>query len=219
MAFPADAVVVGNLRKRGRKRVGSLDGHHQPVRACRVGGPAVVAGVVGVNSVDLDARELGRERPNRGLDPLDDGTNDVNQGGTGDPDLDGLLETSGALTISDTDSGQANFNAATISGTYGDLTVDAAGNWSYAANNTQAAIQNLPAGATLTDTITVTTADGTVVHLSDIATVTEGFEESDRAGMYNGVSSIELEVLEPVWRATYLARTSVSRCIREPVAI
>jgi multidrug efflux pump subunit AcrB len=40
----------------------------------------------------------------------------------------------------------------------------------------------------------VATADGTIVHLRDIARVTEGFEETDRAGMYNGLPSIELEV-------------------------
>ncbi len=79
-----------------------------------------------------------------------------------DPDLDGLLETGGSLTIADEDSGEANFTAGTINGTYGDLTIDAAGNWTYAADNTQAAIQSLAGGATLTDTITVTSADGTV---------------------------------------------------------
>ncbi len=78
-----------------------------------------------------------------------------------DPDSDGLLETGGAMTISDADTGEANFSTATLSGTYGTLTIDAAGNWNYAAANTQAAIQTLPAGATLTDTFTVTTADGT----------------------------------------------------------
>ncbi|UTW43331.1 VCBS domain-containing protein [bacterium SCSIO 12844] len=41
------------------------------------------------------------------------------------------LTTSGTLTISDTDTGEAVFNAETISGTYGDLTIEADGDWSY----------------------------------------------------------------------------------------
>ncbi|UTW43334.1 VCBS domain-containing protein [bacterium SCSIO 12844] len=39
------------------------------------------------------------------------------------------LTTSGTLTISDTDTGEAVFNAETISGTYGDLTIEADGDW------------------------------------------------------------------------------------------
>ncbi|UTW43345.1 VCBS domain-containing protein [bacterium SCSIO 12844] len=45
------------------------------------------------------------------------------------------LTTSGTLTISDTDTGEAVFNAETISGTYGDLTIEADGDWSYSADN------------------------------------------------------------------------------------
>lgn len=47
-----------------------------------------------------------------------------------------------------------------MSGTYGDLTIDSAGNWIYDANNNQAAIQALDAGQSMTETLTVTTADG-----------------------------------------------------------
>ena len=78
-----------------------------------------------------------------------------------DPDVDTLLETTGASTISDPDAGESNFVAQIISGTYGDLTIDAAGNWSYAAGNMQAAIQQLHAGESVSDVLSVTTADGT----------------------------------------------------------
>ena len=78
-----------------------------------------------------------------------------------DPDADGLLESGAALTIADPDTGQSSFVAETVSGAYGSLTIDAAGNWRYAADNTQAAIQQLDAGQSVTDTLTVTTADGT----------------------------------------------------------
>ncbi len=78
-----------------------------------------------------------------------------------DPDLDGLLETSGTMTISDEDSGEDQFAAGIVNGTYGSITIDTAGNWSYAADNTQAAIQQLGAGDSITDTISVATEDGT----------------------------------------------------------
>ncbi|UTW43995.1 VCBS domain-containing protein [bacterium SCSIO 12844] len=42
--------------------------------------------------------------------------------------------------MSDTDTGEAVFNAETISGTYGDLTIEADGDWSYSADNSQSAI-------------------------------------------------------------------------------
>jgi len=73
-----------------------------------------------------------------------------------DPDVDTLLETSGTLTIVDPDAGESSFQAGTVSGTYGSLTIDTAGNWAYSADNTQAAIQQLDVSETLTDTLTVT---------------------------------------------------------------
>ena len=53
-----------------------------------------------------------------------------------DPDTDGLLETSWRVDHQRRRyrPGQS-FNVGTISGTYGDLTIDAAGNWTYAADN------------------------------------------------------------------------------------
>ena len=78
-----------------------------------------------------------------------------------DPDLNTQLETSGSLTVSDLDAGEASFTAATVTGSYGQLSIDAAGNWSYTADNLQAAIQSLADGSTITDTVTITSADGT----------------------------------------------------------
>jgi VCBS repeat-containing protein len=77
-----------------------------------------------------------------------------------DPDGNNLLEASGKLTITDPDSGDAVFNSATHAGTYGSLTIDAAGNWRYSASNSLASIQNLNSGASVTDTLTVNSAGG-----------------------------------------------------------
>ncbi|MBO9484778.1 VCBS domain-containing protein, partial [Salinisphaera sp. G21_0] len=72
-----------------------------------------------------------------------------------------VLSASGTLTISDSDAGEAQFIATTITGSYGDLTLDASGQWSYSADNSQSAIQQLGDGETLAETLTVTSADGT----------------------------------------------------------
>ena len=71
------------------------------------------------------------------------------------------LTDSGILTVADVDTGEAEFNPETIAGTYGSLTIDALGNWTYSADNTPLIIQQLGATASLTETITVSTIDGT----------------------------------------------------------
>ena len=77
------------------------------------------------------------------------------------------LTDSGILTVADVDTGEAEFNPETIAGTYGSLTIDALGNWTYSADNTPLTIQQLGATASLTETITVTTIDGTT-HAIDV---------------------------------------------------
>ena len=96
------------------------------------------------------------------------GTNDVPVIGgnsAGNVNEDGQLSTSGQLTISDVDSGQSSFQliAAGTAGAnnHGTFAVAADGSWSYALNNADPAVQALAAGATLSDTITVTSLDGT----------------------------------------------------------
>jgi VCBS repeat-containing protein len=96
-----------------------------------------------------------------------------------DPDFDTLLETSGTLTIVDPDPGESSFQAATINGIYGDLTIDVAGNWAYSADNTQAAIQALGVGETLIDTLTVATFDGTT---HDITITINGADDAPVIG-------------------------------------
>ena len=76
------------------------------------------------------------------------------------------LTASGALTVTDADAGEASFTAETVTGTYGDLTIDANGNWSYSADNTQSAIQSLADGDSLTDTVTVQSVDGTTKNIT-----------------------------------------------------
>ena len=71
------------------------------------------------------------------------------------------------------------FTAGPYGGIYGVITLDAAGNWDYAANTNQAAIQNLAAGATIVDTITVSSVDGTT---HDINITITGTNDAPVAG-------------------------------------
>ncbi|WP_422492148.1 VCBS domain-containing protein [Endozoicomonas sp. ALD068] len=94
------------------------------------------------------------------------GTNDVavitgDDSGSVTEDAGNTLMTSGTLSIADVDGGEASFTPETITGTYGSLTIDGSGSWSYSASNNHADIQALGNGDTLTETLTVRTLDGT----------------------------------------------------------
>ena len=73
-------------------------------------------------------------------------------------ETDAALSTGGALTISDVDSA-AEFVAQTdVAGENGSFSIDAAGNWTYTANS---AFDELNVGDSISDTFTVSAADGT----------------------------------------------------------
>jgi len=77
-----------------------------------------------------------------------------------DPDGDGFLETSGVVSISNADAGESGFVAETISGAYGDLTINSNGNWNYVADNDQNSLMLLKSTEIAIDTFAVTTLDG-----------------------------------------------------------
>ncbi|WP_024372995.1 VCBS domain-containing protein, partial [Vibrio natriegens] len=81
----------------------------------------------------------------------------------------GELEANGQLTVQDVDSGEAAFTPITdvISDSgYGHFSLSADGQWQYHADNNQPYIQQLAAGEPLTDSITVTSVDGTTHTIS-----------------------------------------------------
>jgi len=90
----------------------------------------------------------------------------------------------GALRIEDVDDGEARFQVpASLNGTYGTFTFDAAtGEWSYRLDNSRPVTQALAQNQQVTDTLTVTSADGTatqdivvtITGSNDIPTVTDG---------------------------------------------
>jgi len=78
---------------------------------------------------------------------------------------DGVLTTGGKLNVTDPDAGQAVFVAQNVPTTYGQFTIGTDGTWSYQLDNTNPTVQGLGAGQTLTETRTVTTADGTTANV------------------------------------------------------
>ncbi|XGB65114.1 VCBS domain-containing protein [Vibrio chagasii] len=71
------------------------------------------------------------------------------------------LQTSGTLTITDVDTGEAHFSNTDVAGALGTLHLKDNGAWTYDLDNTNPTVQALGKGATATDTITVHSADGT----------------------------------------------------------
>ncbi|MDQ0568544.1 VCBS repeat-containing protein [Variovorax paradoxus] len=101
------------------------------------------------------------------------------------------LSTSGALTIADVDAGQSNFapQASTAGGNgYGSFTLAADGNWTYTANNSQTAIQQLAAGQTISDSFTAVSSDGTASQLVTV-TITGTNDVPVIAGVASGAVS------------------------------
>ena len=76
---------------------------------------------------------------------------------------DGTLAASGTLSVSDADTAEGSFESTSDPiGTYGSFTFDLeTGAWEYTLDNDSAVVQALPQGQTVTDTLTVTTDDGT----------------------------------------------------------
>ncbi len=95
------------------------------------------------------------------------GTNDkavIGGANTGSVQEDTTLSTSGTLTITDVDTGEAAFQApaaSALTGTYGNFTFNAgSGAWTYNLRNADANVQALVTGQTVTDKLVVTSLDG-----------------------------------------------------------
>ncbi|HIP39903.1 MAG TPA: tandem-95 repeat protein, partial [Desulfocapsa sulfexigens] len=74
---------------------------------------------------------------------------------------DSATTATGTLTISDPDADEEHFTAETIQGQYGSLELNENGSWSYTLDNEAPDVQQLTPNDTVTDTISITSADGT----------------------------------------------------------
>ncbi|WP_198595498.1 VCBS domain-containing protein, partial [Vibrio lentus] len=103
-------------------------------------------------------------------------------------ETDSAITTSGTLTSTDVDNPDNTFTPDSISGTNGDLTIDANGHWAFTANS---AFNQLKVGDKIEETFTVTSVDGTpstikvtINGTNDAATVssaTVAIDETDKA--------------------------------------
>lgn len=151
------------------------------------------------------------------------GTNDgATIGGTSEGRIaeDADQPISGTLTISDVDTGEAAFVpvAEGTKGTsgFGSFTLSENGTWTYEIDNSLAAVQALGLGETLTDSLTVTSADGsasvtltvTINGTNDAPEITVGAAETtegdaylvDENGLYIGAAEpdvLRLHLLSP----------------------
>ncbi|MEW6997235.1 VCBS domain-containing protein, partial [Colwelliaceae bacterium BS250] len=73
----------------------------------------------------------------------------------------GQLHADGQLTVTDLDAGENQFQASSLQGQLGTLSINSLGHWTYTADNSQASIQGLKTGESLTDTVLVHSVDGT----------------------------------------------------------
>ncbi len=87
---------------------------------------------------------------------------------------DASLTTSGKLDVSDKDGGESGFQAESLEGAHGTLTIDQAGSWTYVAADSPE-IQALNSGDTLEEVFTVKTADGTP---HEIRVIVDGVDET-----------------------------------------
>jgi len=108
------------------------------------------------------------------------GTNDaavITGTASGTVTEDATLIASGSLAVTDVDS-PATFTPQTVSLTYGNFAIDAAGAWTYTLRNTDANVQALTSSQHPVETVMVTTADGTQ---QQIAITVNGANEAPTA--------------------------------------
>jgi VCBS repeat-containing protein len=109
---------------------------------------------------------------------------------TGTVQEDGTLVAQGILTLADPDAGQAVFDMPdTLAGMYGDFTFDpATGEWTYTLRNDDPLVQALNSGDAETDTLTITSLDGTS---HDIVVTIEGADELANGGFEEGLTGFQ----------------------------
>ena len=97
----------------------------------------------------------------------------------------------GDLNHTDVDNVDDVFTAGTLAGTYGSLAIGSDGTWTYTINDGNATVDALNVGDSLTDTITVTTEDGTT---ADITVTIEGANDAAVVGGDSTGTAVEAGV-------------------------
>jgi len=109
---------------------------------------------------------------------------------------DGILLTSGQLSVSDVDMGENGFVPQTTTTAYGTFTMLSTGAWSFALNNSASIVQNLNDGDVIPQVFTVSSIDGTDTH--NISVNVQGTDDAPiavnntRQGTSNAVLNLVL---------------------------
>ena len=126
-------------------------------------------------------------------------------------------DATGLLTVTDVDTGESTFTAQTAkTTTYGIFSINTAGSWTYTLDNTKANVQALPNNGTMTDVITIASADGTqqqititITGVNGVATITgtsTGAATEDNSTQITGNLSI---MDEDTGEAVFVAQANV----------
>ena len=153
----SDTDLQGTLGTLHLKNNGSwtydLDNKNPQVQA--LGKGSVTTDIITIHSADGTPHQISI---------IINGTNDravIGGSSSGAVTEESQFHTSGMLTVTDVDTGEAHFSNTDIVGSFGTLHLTNTGSWTYDLDNTNPKVQALGQGKTATDTITVQSADGT----------------------------------------------------------
>ncbi|NGN98286.1 cadherin-like domain-containing protein, partial [Grimontia sp. S25] len=179
---------------------GTFDGEYGEVTIDRAGNWTYTSDPS--NTAEFDALKEGEQLTDTIIVRSLDGTETeiiVTIVGTNDPaeiagdivgtivESDGTMSTSGQLTSTDVDGNDNAFMPQTIEGRWGEITIDANGNWTYSTTDEKGAINRLGEGDQLTDTLSVRAEDGTV------QTITITIDGTNDAAVFSGKTSATVD--------------------------
>ena len=112
---------------------------------------------------------------------------------TGSVKEDTTLTASGTLTVADVDDGQSSYQTGAYTAAHGSLVLAADGTWTYTLNNTDAAVQALNTGQSITDTVSVKSFDGTAKAITiSINGLNEGIYGTEGADTLFGTAAADV---------------------------
>jgi large repetitive protein len=106
-----------------------------------------------------------------------------------------VTSASGSIIVNDADANQSGVVASVQEGTYGTLTLQVDGNWTYELDNSRAATQALNGGTIVTESFGVTSIDGTVLDAIQI-TVTGTNDDATVEYFVDGLETGDATVFE-----------------------
>ncbi|CAK1810729.1 VCBS repeat-containing protein [Vibrio crassostreae] len=132
---------------------------------------------------------------------------------------DSTLHAHGQLTVSDLDLNQDHFQSEQLQGHWGSLSIQPDGSWTYDLDNTNPKVQSLSKGSTVTDIITVHSADGTPHQITltingtndaaTVSTATIAVDETDTAISTSGtLTSTDVDNPDNAFTPDFIAGTN-----------